>query len=43
MDVYGHLFPGAFSRLVDALDEVTERDPRVTKPELTVRISRSDR
>lgn len=30
MDVYGHLFPGAFGRLVDALDDATSRNPRAT-------------
>lgn len=30
MDVYGHLFPGTFARLVDALDDATGRNPRAT-------------
>ena len=30
MDVYAHLFPGTFSRLVDALDDATSRNPRAT-------------
>jgi hypothetical protein len=30
MDVYGHLFPGTFARLVDVLDGETTRDPGVT-------------
>jgi hypothetical protein len=28
MDVYGHLLPGTFTRLVDALDSATDRNPR---------------
>lgn len=30
MDVYGHLFPGTFARLVDALDDATNRNPGAT-------------
>src|SRR5262249_40153030 len=30
MDVYGHLFPGTFARLVDALDDATARNPGAT-------------
>lgn len=30
MDVYGHLFPGTFGRLVNALDDATIRNPGAT-------------
>jgi len=30
MDVYGHLFPGTFAKLVNALDDATERNPAAT-------------
>jgi len=30
MNVYGHLFPGTFARLVDALDDATGRNPSAT-------------
>ena len=30
MDVYGHLFPGTFARLVNVPDEATDRNPGAT-------------
>jgi integrase len=32
MDVYGHLLPGSFARLVNALDAPTRRNPGATTP-----------
>ena len=32
MDVYGHLFPGTFGRLVNALDDATIRNLGATAP-----------
>jgi integrase len=32
MDVYGHLLPGSFAKLVNALDAPTGRNPRATTP-----------
>jgi len=32
MDVYGHLFPDTFPRLVNALDQATIRNPDATAP-----------
>ena len=30
MDVYGHLFPGTFARLVNILDDATDSNPTAT-------------
>jgi len=32
LDVYGHLLPGSFARLVNALDAPTGRNPGATTP-----------
>jgi hypothetical protein len=32
MDVCGHLLPGSFAKLVNALDAPTGRNPRATTP-----------
>lgn len=39
MDVYGHLFPGTFARLVDALDGATGRNLPATRSDPLGRIS----
>ncbi|HEV8311042.1 MAG TPA: site-specific integrase, partial [Methylomirabilota bacterium] len=38
MDVYGHLFPGTFARLVDALDDATARNLPATAPAMAAKL-----
>jgi integrase len=39
MDVYGHLFPGTFAKLVTALDDAAERNPGATVDDPSRRLS----
>jgi hypothetical protein len=42
MDVYGTLFPGAFARLVDALDGAPVRNPGATPDGVLAGITNGD-